>query len=122
MGILGYGKTSVEHILVVFDNSGISAELVVKFVLGVGQNVALVTHSGGVRHISVWHRSLIILAQVGVEGAIGVSWAIGGAQATGGVGDVCVAAATVINIYYWFGVDVGEVMLGALFQKLEGTC
>ena len=48
LGILGDGETSVEHILIVFDNSGISAELVIKFVLGVGQNVALVAHSGSV--------------------------------------------------------------------------
>ena len=51
-----------------------------------------------------------------------MSWAIVSAQATGGVRDVCVAAAAVIDIYYWFGVDVGEVMLGTLLQKLEGTC
>ena len=82
LSILGDGEASVEHILVVFDDCGISAELVIKFVLGVGQNVALVAHRSGVGSISVRHRSLVILAQVGVKGAIAVSWAIVGAEAT----------------------------------------
>lgn len=43
--LLGCRKTMIEHILIVADKAGVSAEFIIQFVLRVGKNIALVIES-----------------------------------------------------------------------------
>ena len=57
-------KALVKHVLIVLDEGGVAAELVVESVLRVGENITLVGQGGSVRRAAVRLRHLVVLAQV----------------------------------------------------------
>lgn len=59
------------------------------------------------RLVSIGLRTLVVLTQVRVEGALAMSWSIVKAQTTGRVADVGVTAASVIHVDDGFRMDVG---------------
>lgn len=119
--ILGLGEACVEHVLVVLDDGGVPAELVIESVLGVRQDVPLVPGRGHVRLVSVRLRTQVILSQVRVERTLAVGWSVVGAQATGAIRDVSVPAAAVVHVNDGLRVNVSQVVLGALLQECKGT-
>ena len=43
--LFGCGETIVEHILIIANEAGVSAEFIIQFVLRVGKNIALLIES-----------------------------------------------------------------------------
>lgn len=64
LGDFGLGKALVKHVLVIFDEGGVTAELVVELVLRVRQHVLLVAESCHVRLAPVHWRRLVVLSQI----------------------------------------------------------
>ena len=121
LGRLGHGKTRVKHVLVVLDDGGVAAVLVIESVLSVAEQVTLVTHRRHVRGPAVRLRSLVVLAQVRVESALSMGRSVVGAQTTRRVRDVRVAATSIVDIDDRLGVNVGQVVLGALLKERKGA-
>ena len=69
LGVLWHAEASIEHVLVVGDDGGIATELVIEFVLGVGEDVTLLVEGGSVGFAAVWLHALLVLSQVRIEGA-----------------------------------------------------
>ena len=76
--LLGLWEARIEHVLIVLDDGIVAAELVVKSILSVRQNVSLVPWRRHVRLVSVWHGGHVVLAQIWVEGSLGMGWAVVG--------------------------------------------
>lgn len=103
-------QTIVHHALIVRNQTHFALELRVEVVLTPGEGVTLLLHSGTValRFVSesiVFH---IVLSQTVVERAFSMRRVIHEAQAARVVGDVGVAATSVVHVHDGFGVDVGE--------------
>lgn len=45
LNLFGCGETMVKHVLIIADKAGVSAEFIIKFVLRVRKNIALVIDS-----------------------------------------------------------------------------
>lgn len=114
-------KAHVEHVLVVLHEGGVAAELVIESVLRVREHITLVSHSGGVRCAAIGLRNLIILAQVGIEGALAVCWPVIDTKTTRRIADVSVTTTSIVDVNHWLGVNVGEVVHWSLLQELEST-
>ena len=69
LGVLWHAEASIEHVLIVGDDGGIASELVIEFVLGVGEEVTLLIEGGCVGLAAVWLHTLLVLSQVRIEGA-----------------------------------------------------
>ena len=117
LSLLRCWKASIKHVLVVLNKAGVTTELVIEFVLSVGQNVSLITHSCRVGCSTVWLGTLVVLSQVRVEGTVAVSGTVVAAQSTWAIGDVSVATTSVVHVHDRLGVNVSHVMLWALLQE-----
>jgi len=106
----GHCKAGIEHVLVVLDEGGVAAELVVEHVLRVAQQVTLVTRRRHVRGAAVHLLDLVVLAQVTVESASTMGRSVVCSQAAGRVWNVCVATTSIVNVNYWLWVNQGQVV------------
>ena len=82
--LLWLGQTSVEHHLIVLDESHLPLELVVVGVLTLREDIHPLGECGSVA-VSTLAKAivaLVILPQVVVEGAVRVGWSVGGSEAT----------------------------------------
>ena len=118
---LRLAETVVEHVLVVLDESCVTAELVVKFVLCVRQNVTLISHRSCVRMAAIGLCDLVVLAQIGVKGARAVSRSVISTKSTRVVADVGIATTAIVYVNDGLRVDIGQVVGGALLQELESA-
>ena len=103
-------KTRVHHALIVRNQTHFALELRVEVVLTSGESITLFLHSRAVALLLVSESRVlhIILSQAVVESAFSVSWVIHEPQAARVVGDVGVAATSVVDIHDGFGVDVRQ--------------
>ena len=103
-------QTIVHHALIVRNQTHFALELRVEVVLTPGESVTFFLHSCTVALLFVSESIVyhIILSQGVVESAFSVSRVIHEAQAARVVGDVGVAATSVVHIHDGFGMDVGE--------------
>ena len=121
LGALWLRESHIEHVLICLDQAGVAAELVIHLVLRVAEHITLVSSRCSVRLASVRLRSLVVLAQVGVEGPLAMSWSVVRAETTGRVANVGIAAASIVDVNNGLGVNVGQVVDRALLQELERT-
>lgn len=114
-------ETLIKHILIVPYDWCVSAELVIEFVLGIRQNISLVTKCGHMRSRAIWLGHLIVLTQIGVESASTMSRTVSSSDTTRVSGDVRVSSTTIGGVMNWFRMDVGQVVWGSLPLESEST-
>ena len=107
-------QTVIKHVLIVAHNRGIASELVIKFVLGVGQDVSFIFKRGGMGRWAVRWSSLLVLSQVGVEGALAMGRSVVSTETTAVAMDVGVTSTTIGLIDNGLRVDVCLVVRWAL--------
>ena len=117
------GQTVVHHHLVIFDQVHFSFVFGSEVVLTLAVEVTLLDHGGGVALVSLAEAvlSLVVLAQIVVERVFAVGSSVGHAQASGRVRDVRVTTSTVVNVDDGLGMDIGQIVAGALFKVVESS-